>query len=1134
LNNQSNLQLPLATQSFVGRERELAELRLGLEDSIAGHGRLFMVSGEPGIGKTRLAAEAASGADEKGVKVIWGRCWEGDGVPGFWPWIQILSTFAETDEGSELLAKMGRKPTEAFSGSLRDSDGPRMREARGLRSSRTGAELHSVSVARKSIELIADPAQAQFDLFISVSAFLKGRAGRAPLMLILDDLHDADQSSLALLGVFVRELHESRIMLIVTYREAEVRLSATLSSAIGKLGREGHQLPLRGLSESEVGGFLEHRAGAAPAAELVALLHQTTSGNPLFLDGVVRMLLAEGKLGDRQDVGQGDFRLPDGVQLAVRASVNLLSERAQSLLSLAATLGIEFDLSRLKAVTGSPHAVLLQILDEIVRAGIVVEIPESMTHYRFAHALIRATVYDGLGSAARVRLHRQIGDALERMYIGDFDPHIDELAYHFSRAIASDTTDKAIDYSIRAGQLAYNVYAYDRAGSYWRAALRMMPASDTQPTRRAKVLHFLADELISSGPEVVAYLDSALPLLESLGEINHIADTHLRLGLFLSGGHFDCLDMPRAIEEFGKAETALKGQNDKARLISLYTNRAAASGPCMQFRDGLEFAGRVMSLSEEPGYEGHWAVGAMLASHSLLALGRLAESRTLELKAQDKCERLEDALSGSTVAWLRGGNSEDLLDFREALNFYLAELARPRTSRSVARSRILKLLAGGALSLVGELPEARRMLLAALRTVSDMPWQETLAESLLEFIAGNWDGFDSLISKTLDRVRHGGNLSGFSQRTFLLGENSHYRGRYEEAEARLRQSLTATQAAPNLPRAINAQQQLCLLYFDMNRRDDASRGLMYCREILAGGEDWRGLAGTVARAEAVVAALDRRFDDADSHFETALQILHRYSAVWMEANTLLYWGRALIRAGDSTRAIEKLEAAISIYRRIGAGQPWIDRVVSDMPPATITPHPRRLPSLRREGEYWTLSGSGEVSRIRDSRGVRYIAHLLEHPHEQISSVDLSALALEHPPDQRSAARASEGELVPDLGGASTILDAQAIAEYRRRMGELRDEIDEGEHSNDIGAVDRARTEFEMLSQQLRTGVGLNGRARTFASHRERARVTVTKRIKVAIEKIRASDPALGRHLANSIHTGNFCCYSPTDAAAWQS
>src|SRR5713101_3808127 len=114
LNNQSKLQRPLATQSFVGRERELAELRLGLEDSIAGHGRLFLVSGEPGIGKTRLAAETASGANEKGVKVIWGRCWEGDGVPGFWPWIQIMSSFAETDDGSELLAKMGRKPSEAF------------------------------------------------------------------------------------------------------------------------------------------------------------------------------------------------------------------------------------------------------------------------------------------------------------------------------------------------------------------------------------------------------------------------------------------------------------------------------------------------------------------------------------------------------------------------------------------------------------------------------------------------------------------------------------------------------------------------------------------------------------------------------------------------------------------------------------------------------------------------------------------------------------------------------------------------------------------------------------------------------------------------------------------------------------
>jgi hypothetical protein len=188
--------------------------------------------------------------------------------------------------------------------------------------------------------------------------------------------------------------------------------------------------------------------------------------------------------------------------------------------------------------------------------------------------------------------------------------------------------------------------------------------------------------------------------------------------------------------------------------------------------------------------------------------------------------------------------------------------------------------------------------------------------------------------------------------------------------------------------------------------------------------------------------------------------------------------------------------------------------------------------FRREGSYWTVSFGGETFRPKDSKSLRVIAHLIRSPGHQFHARELSVLDRPHQAIAQQIPHCDENvaaTVSSDLGDAGVVLDAQALVEYRQRLEDLRPEIEEAERFNDLGRVSLLREEAEMLTAQLAAEVGFQGRERKTSSHSERARLSVTKNIRGAIEKIREANPALGRHLANSIKTGYFCSYSPDPA-----
>ena len=247
---------------FVGRQREMAELRAALDDAMSGQGRLVMMAGEPGIGKTRTAQELAVLAEQRGALVLWGWCYEGEGAPPYWPWVQIMRAYVQQAAAEQLAAEMGTGAADIaeivaeIRGKLPDLETPP----------------------------VLEPEPARFRLFDSITIFLKNVAQRQPLMVVLDDLHWADRSTLLLLEFVAREIGTSKISLVGAYRDIEVSRRHPLSQTLGALVREQlfHRVQLDGLTQEEVGELARGSAGVSLTLDAAEVIHKRTDGNPFL------------------------------------------------------------------------------------------------------------------------------------------------------------------------------------------------------------------------------------------------------------------------------------------------------------------------------------------------------------------------------------------------------------------------------------------------------------------------------------------------------------------------------------------------------------------------------------------------------------------------------------------------------------------------------------------------------------------------------------------------------------------------------------------------------------------------------------------------------------------------------------
>ncbi|HWB73507.1 MAG TPA: AAA family ATPase, partial [Nannocystaceae bacterium] len=364
--------LPGWHKLWLGRTRELAELEAGLDDLAVGRGSLFLLTGEPGIGKTRLADECARRAAARGAPVHWGRAWEAGGAPAFWPLLQALRPIAPELAVLDRLVAPSPTPVDRFA----------------------------------LFEQIARAVHA---------------AVPPPRLIVLDDLHAADASSLELLHFIVRELRTRPLMIVGTYRDAEARLADELRPLLARISREGCLLPLARLDRREVEEFVAHATGSAPSREQADELYAQTEGNPLFL----RELLQLSTTTARQS---------EGIHEVLRARLSLIPRDSSRVLEAAAVLGREFAAAQLAAVAGITEIEGRVAVEPAAHAGLV-EAFDDPPRWRFTHVLLRQALYDAIEVGRRASLHAR---AARWLHETAATPALAELAHHVDAIRCND------------------------------------------------------------------------------------------------------------------------------------------------------------------------------------------------------------------------------------------------------------------------------------------------------------------------------------------------------------------------------------------------------------------------------------------------------------------------------------------------------------------------------------------------------------------------------------------------------------------------------------------------------------------------------------------------------------------------
>ena len=535
---------------LLGRARELAELDATLEDATAGHGGLVLLTGEPGIGKTRLATALGERAQTEGYRVAWARGWDGGGAPAFWPWVQIVRSVAADRDDDALRAELGAGAR--WVAQL----APELRERLDLPEA---GDLESE--------------QARFALFDAVTVFLRNAAARQPLVVLVDDLHTADLPSLLLLAFLARALGETRVLVITTHHEAGPRRGPEVEAVFGELTRFGVRVDLSGLEDDDLRALVLHRSGADPSEELVQALHTLTEGNPFYSDEVVRLLVAQGRID--QPLGER-VPLPDGVRDAIRRRLLPLRPEVLAALEVAAVEGRDFELATVERAAGIDRADLLERLDEALAVQLLEEAPGPAGSFRFVHGLIRETLYGDLSATRRARLHAAVGEALERTAASEA-----ELAHHFVEAAHVGDPAKALEHAHRAGNEALAALAYERAADLFDAALAaldLLPERDER--RRGELLLSRGQAQMQSGGDAArSTLLAAIELARRMGDTELLARAALSLGGYgLSPGMVDddvVAVLEEALEGLSPDGGALRARLLVRLAVALYYSDAA-------------------------------------------------------------------------------------------------------------------------------------------------------------------------------------------------------------------------------------------------------------------------------------------------------------------------------------------------------------------------------------------------------------------------------------------------------------------------------------------------------------------------------------------------------------------------------
>ncbi|MFC4015925.1 AAA family ATPase [Nonomuraea purpurea] len=1101
---------------LIGRDRPAAILRGEVERALVSHGSLILVTGEAGIGKTTLVAEAAREAVRGGARLLGGACWEGEGAPGYWPWVQVIRRLAP-----------GATPQ---------------------------------SLAGAGVEA--------FQLYDAVTGLLVGASREQPVVVVLEDLHWADAASLRLLEFVVRHAWFERLLVIGTYRDAEIDGPLSLP-----LEAKATTLTLSGLSRDEAGRLVALTTGLEPGADLVAEIHQRTGGNPFFVEQTARLW-------------QGGSRLatiPPGVGAAIRRRLSRLPNVVLDVLRMAAVLGREFteqsladaldhltrapsspegprsgapgpglrspsegafleregpspEVSRLRPVAAGPgQEMVSKALNQVVSAKLVTALGSG--RYAFVHDLVRETLYTELDESAARSRHAAALHAL--------GPAIPATRAHHASLAA---VPEAPDLLLTAAKDAEARFADEEAVGHYRRALELTPASE--PRKRATIALDLgvAQHRVTDTAAGARTLDAAIAISHDLDDPDLLALTALKLHdlcytaqaphwtAFVHEAHHRLVHHPDRLRPKPAGDLQPDGPtqpgDDTFPSASLPHSGIGTLSP-IQPGDGTFPSTRLP----------HSGIGALppIQSATGTEVTRLAEAaRDLSKVAADRARQGADdeTLAYSLLARLGAiwgpGTTAERLGITEELS------AVARRTQDVHLGLTARAWRVGVLLELGD----PRCLAEQRAFVADVEGSQltlfqheaTVMKAMFATFTGRFDEAETSIGTAFELGEQPG-ISRHDLRWMQRWSAALLRGRFDDADAVLTEMERAGSRHFPLYHAVTAVQ-----------RGDGN-AMRHLAEIMAGGEQYlRWMAPLWLRFQAQAAALSKD----PVLCEHARAAIAPYLGQWGVTATVVvegpftYWAAVLDAAQERwDDAVGGYTAAARAADLLGA-RPWaveararlaealrargddatalieqVEREAAELGMLVRLPRPGSN-AFSFDGEVWTLTYAGRTAHLPDSKGLADLRILLGRPGTEVSAVELLN------PSGGQAVIAARS-----MGG-DDVLDEEAKKRYRRRLDLLDAEIDRAAGRGDDRRAAELDAERQALLDELRTATGLGGRPRRLGDEAERARKAVTNRIRNTLRQLDQRHPELAAHLRASLSTGATCRYQPTSETHWTS
>ncbi len=903
----------LAGGVFVGREHELEEMRTMLDDALHGQGRLLLLTGDPGIGKTRTAEQLATYARVRGARVHWGRGHEGEGAPPYWPFSEAIRSYvADADPVGLRWQLGGRAPIVA-------QIVPELEE-------RLGDLGDPPRLA---------PEQARFRLFDAVSGFLAGASQSRPLVLVLDDLHWADEPSLLLLRFLARQLADTGLLVIGTYRDVELGRHHPLAETLADLTAvEGaRRIALRGLDAEAVAGFIEMTAGVErPPADVAERIRDQTGGNPFFIGEVVRLMAAEGRLAEADPAGGAP--IPQGVREVVGRRLDRLSDAANEILALAAVCGRSFWIEVLERVSRRSADEVGAALHEAVDARLVEESRRRPGLYAFSHALVRETLEAEIPATRRTATHREIGVALEAMY-GDSERHLPELAHHFLEAAAIGEADRAVRYGRRAAAQATSRLAHEDAAALYARSLEALElAGEPNPPLRLELLLDLgeAQRCAARPRDARATLERAAALARELERPEQLARAALGICLLAEAGVVDepLIDLlGEALEAVGEGDGALRAQLLSGLAQELYWVDPVGRSDELGL-EALEMARRIgdpwsLALAlvrrQFTGAAGPHEVRRRLREgDELHELAKRLDDPELELRAH--VYRLRDRLELGDIR----GVDADLAAYERIAN----ELRQPQWAWHIPLLKGMRALIDGRFADAEALAEDA--LTAGQRAEEPVSAQFYATQNALlrrqRGSAADRAGLSDLVGRLAELAERYPAIPAW--RCSLAATQAELGN---EREARAAFEPLAAAEFTGLPFDAQWTISLTLLAETAAFLGDAPRAerlhellLPYDGLTVVAGRA-AACYGPVSRVLGVLAATAGRTADAERHFTDAIALSERMGDRPFTALARFELARLLLdrdRDGDRSRALELLAAALDTGQRLG-----MERLVRD-------------------------------------------------------------------------------------------------------------------------------------------------------------------------------------------------------------